>query len=225
MAIPGFDIGDYPGDAKMKVWKANSPYQWCGYYILSPCHVGFKQFTGKRQVLVDQGWGLLITYLGQQQSGCRASTLTTAQGNLDARDAHAKVRAEGFADGSMIYLDVEQADIITTGMHDYIASFCDALISLGSFLPGLYCHRSNAKELMPVVKAAYHATGEMRKPRFWIVGGPNTTTLNYEPSDSGVAEATVWQMPPLDVDETHGGVKLLQIDRNVSLLANPSEPQ
>src|SRR5687768_5541854 len=75
-SFPGFDKRDFPSLAQMQTWKANSPYQWVGYYLPSPCFSG-AAWIGNRQQLVDQGWGLALLYVGMQAPRAVANTATT----------------------------------------------------------------------------------------------------------------------------------------------------
>jgi len=63
----GFDTYAYPGDAAMRAWRTGDvPYEWVGYYLPSaPCHKG-ESWSGKRQRLMDMGWGMAVIYVGQQ---------------------------------------------------------------------------------------------------------------------------------------------------------------
>jgi hypothetical protein len=66
----GFDTYSYPGDEVMRAWReADVPYEWVGYYLPSaPCHKG-TSWGGKRQRLVEMGWGIAVIYVGQQPWG------------------------------------------------------------------------------------------------------------------------------------------------------------
>jgi len=61
----GFDTNVYPGDEAMRQWKAESPYEWVGYYLPAPCHKD-DSWSGKRETLERMGWGLAVIYVGQQ---------------------------------------------------------------------------------------------------------------------------------------------------------------
>ena len=63
----GFDTYAYPGDAAMRAWRDDAvPFEWVGYYLPSaPCHKG-ESWSGKRQRLMDMGWGMAVIYVGQQ---------------------------------------------------------------------------------------------------------------------------------------------------------------
>lgn len=65
----GFDTGVYPGDKAMRAWRAGgSPYEWTGYYLPAPCHPD-DGWSGKRETLMQMGYGLAVIYVGQQTWG------------------------------------------------------------------------------------------------------------------------------------------------------------
>jgi len=70
----GFDTNVYPGDGAMNAWKRSGTYEWVGYYLPAPCHKD-DSWSGRRQHLIDNGWGLAVIYVGQQTWG---KTLTNA---------------------------------------------------------------------------------------------------------------------------------------------------
>lgn len=76
----GFDTHTYPGDRTMAAWKAapGAPYRWVGYYLPAPCHKD-ESWSGKRQTLVDMGWGLAVVYVGQQTWGRTPRPLSAAR--------------------------------------------------------------------------------------------------------------------------------------------------
>jgi hypothetical protein len=62
----GFDTYAYPGDEVMRAWRHKDvPYEWVGYYLPAPCHKG-RTWVGKRERLVEMGWGMAVVYVGQQ---------------------------------------------------------------------------------------------------------------------------------------------------------------
>jgi Domain of unknown function (DUF1906) len=65
----GFDTGVYPGDRAMLAWRTGgAPYEWTGYYLPAPCHPD-EGWSGKRDTLVQMGYGLAVIYVGQQTWG------------------------------------------------------------------------------------------------------------------------------------------------------------
>ena len=79
----GFDTHTYPGDKTMAAWKAapGAPYRWVGYYLPAPCHRD-RSWTGKRQKLVEMGWGLAVVYVGQQTWGRTPRPLSPSDSRL-----------------------------------------------------------------------------------------------------------------------------------------------
>ena len=64
----GFDTSKYPGDDAMQAWHDDGSYEWVGYYLTAPCHRD-TSWSGKRQQLTANGWGLAVVYVGQQTWG------------------------------------------------------------------------------------------------------------------------------------------------------------
>jgi hypothetical protein len=64
----GFDTNIYPGDGAMDAWKQSGQYEWVGYYLKGACHSD-GSWTGKREHLTENGWGLAVIYVGQQTWG------------------------------------------------------------------------------------------------------------------------------------------------------------
>src|SRR5690348_2261672 len=61
----GFDTNVYPGDRAMEAWRKSGEYTWVGYYLPAPCHKD-DSWSGTRQTLTEQGWGVAVIYVGQQ---------------------------------------------------------------------------------------------------------------------------------------------------------------
>lgn len=64
----GFDTSKYPGDDAMQAWRDDGSYEWVGYYLQAPCHRN-DSWSGKREALTANGWGLAVVYVGQQTWG------------------------------------------------------------------------------------------------------------------------------------------------------------
>lgn len=72
----GFDTNVYPGDDAMRAWRRDGTYEWVGYYLPAPCHKD-DSWSGRRQHLIDNGWGLAVIYVGQQTWGKELSSVQT----------------------------------------------------------------------------------------------------------------------------------------------------
>lgn len=233
--VPGFDTRVYPGDDVMSAWRASSPYRWVGFYLPAPCYTG-TSWEGKRDRLRDQGWGVAVLFVGEQDwpmvpdsmadagvdeedapegPRCTRENLSAGNGRADGEAAAAAARAEGFPAGTVIYLDVEPVDSVSEPLREYVQAWTTGLMEAG-FRPGLYAHARNAEELLDVVREAV-PDGALA-PRLWVAR-PVGFSLRRGPSESGFP-ADVWQ-GELDVDETWGG-HTVRIDVNVADTVNPS---
>ncbi|MFL5561909.1 MAG: glycoside hydrolase domain-containing protein [Gemmatimonadaceae bacterium] len=244
----GFDTSIYPGDAAMRAWRAPaSPYAWTGYYLPAPCHSN-TSWSGKRSFLQSMGWGTAVLYVGQQawegvatspslasaaeqgaepsaasrvqqSATCSRTMLSGAQGTIEGSDAAAKAANEGFAAGTVIFLDIEYVSTVTQAMRDYYRSWVAQVIADGRYLPGIYCSKSNAATIYADVHDEFMLRRPTATPQFWIAG-QSGFTVDRKPTDVGFAFANVWQ-GKLDTDERWNGVTL-HIDVNVADSPSPS---
>lgn len=237
---PGFDTSLYPGDAAMRSWsRPGSPYEWVGYYLPAPCHRD-ATWSGRQAALRGMGWGLAVLYVGQQtwegvpQIGsdvrgvrvqasvvCSRTLLSAEQGAAEGSDAIARAVGEGFAAGTVIFLDLEPMSTIPPAMHAYYRSWVRRLLQDGRYRPGIYCHRKNAAELFAAVSEDWSAANIAGAPQFWIA---STTgfALGRSPTDVGMPFAAAWQ-GLLDVSQAWSGVTL-HIDVSVARERSPSVP-
>jgi hypothetical protein len=238
----GFDTHTFPGETTMRAWKdePGAPYSWVGYYLPSPCHKD-ASWTGQRQLLMDMGWGLAVVYVGQQTWGRKPKTLTPARmaalkkagttcnadllgavrGAADGADAIAVTRREGFAERSIVFLDVERTEVMPEAMRDYYRAWARALLADGRYRPGVYVHAHNAQVVYDDFKAEFAAANVNEEPRMWVASGRGFDE-GKAPQDVGFAFAGVWQ-GMLDVARAVADIKL-PVDVNVSAWTSPSEP-
>src|ERR1051325_5698809 len=163
----GFDTHTYPGTVTMKTWKntPGSPYSWVGYYLPSPCHAN-KSWVGKRDTLQAMGWGLAIIYVGQQTWGktprrlslsqlsalrrrtdCATDLISADEGIRNADEAVARASAEGFANGVIIFLDLERMETVPPAMRDYYRAWTARMLGNDKYRPGIYTHQHNAQQI------------------------------------------------------------------------------
>ncbi|MBW3552287.1 MAG: DUF1906 domain-containing protein [Gemmatimonadetes bacterium] len=234
--VPGFDTRDYPGDEVMAAWRAASPYRWVGYYLPAPCYTG-SSWNGRRATLQRMGWGIAVLFVGEQDWAvadpaegvtgadpapevprCTRSNLSDERGAADARAAAQAAAAEGFATGTVVYLDVERVESVSEALATYVRAWFEGVLADGRYVPGVYAHASNADPLLAVGADAFARAGRGDRPALWVV----TTSgfnLRRAPSESGF-DAEAWQ-GVLDATETWGG-HTLRIDANVAADASPS---
>jgi hypothetical protein len=162
----------------------------------------------------------LITPRASRGSSCSTQFVSAARGIADANDAIAKTAAEGFARGTVIFLDIERMDAVPRAMRDYYSAWTKRVLEDGRFRPAYYAHSFNANLIYNDVKQVLAGAGISADPPFWIASARGFS-IDKAPSDVGHAFAQVWQ-GILDVVETHNGVRL-PIDVNVAQLPSPSE--
>jgi hypothetical protein len=150
---------------------------------------------------------------------CSASLVTGAQGIVDARDAIARTAHEGFARGSVVFLDLEYMDVIPQPMRDYYRAWTRTVLADGRYRPGIYAHTRNAASIYDDVSDEYAQAGIDDDPPFWVAGAKGFSP-GRPPTDVGHTFASAWQ-GALDVVRTHNGVKL-PIDISVAAVASPS---
>src|SRR5687768_8911167 len=227
-SVPGFDTRNYPGDAAMQTWRANSPYQWVGYYLPAPCFTN-RSWVGKRSTLHSQRWGTAVLFVGEQDwramgradsagvavegSRCTVANLTSENGRSHAQVADSAAFAEGFTPGTIVFLDVERVDSVSAALTGYVRAWFNELLAQGKYRPGLYAHERNATVLLAAASAEYASASRTDQPILWVAksGG---FTLESRPAASGVSSAGIWQGAH-NLRETWGGVTLT-IDANVA---------
>jgi hypothetical protein len=224
----------------MKAWKSTpgAPYSWVGYYLPSPCHAD-KSWIGKRDTLTQIGWGMAIAYVGQQTWGktprvltdaqraairaktkCSTDLITIDEATANADEATAIAKSEGFAPGSVVFLDLERMETIPPAMRAYYRAWTGRMLKNGIYQPGFYAHEHNAQQIHDDVVEEFKAAGSSADPRFWLAGGKGFDE-GRAPQDVGYAFAGMWQ-GVIDVARSVANIKL-PVDLNVGSWASPSE--
>lgn len=152
---------------------------------------------------------------------CSRTLLSASEGDAEGADAIAKTASEGFADGTVIFLDLEHMDSVSTAMQRYYRAWIARLLADGRFRPGIYAHRANAAQIYADARDVYTLHGAAGAPEFWITGGTGFS-LASNPADTGFQFASMWQ-GIYDVARTYGGATAT-VDESVSRNASPSFP-
>jgi hypothetical protein len=163
---------------------------------------------------------VLVAPRASRGASCSTQFVNADRGVRDANDAIARTAAEGFANGTTIFLDIERMDRVPKAMRDYYAAWTKRVLEDGRFRPGYYAHSYNADLIYRDVKQVMAAGGVSADPPFWIASTQGFAT-DKAPSEVGHSFAQVWQ-GVLDIVETHNGVRL-PIDVNVARFPSPSE--
>jgi hypothetical protein len=150
---------------------------------------------------------------------CNAQLVRATRGKLEAADAIRRTKSEGFARGSVIFLDVEYMRSVPQKMRDYYRAWTAHVLADGRYRPGVYAHSRNAETIFRDVKVVYAKAGRTEEPPFWIAGGEDFSP-DKAPHEVGHSFAAVWQ-GVLDVVQEWNG-HALPIDVNVAAVPDPS---
>jgi hypothetical protein len=152
---------------------------------------------------------------------CSRTLLTSEQGTTDAIDAVTKTASEGFAHGTVIFLDIEHMDVIPASMEAYYRAWVQQLLADGRFRPGIYVHKASAQSIYDGVSRAYADMGKSGSAVFWITTSEGFS-IDKSPQEVGFTWASVWQ-GVYEVTQTWNGASV-NIDVDVAATASPSKP-
>jgi len=197
-AYLGFDRNDYPGDANLPALRKT--FSFSGYWLNNPPGERSNTWVGKRQILASQGFGFLVLFNGRLYSELKKNS--PAIGKADAMQAVRAARKEGFAVGTVIFLDQEQGGRMLPEQRAYLHAWIDAVNGAG-FRAGVYCSGIPAEESPghSVITAqdikqnagsrniTYFVTNDACPP------SPGCAIANRppQPKQSGIGFADVWQ--------------------------------
>src|SRR5260370_32245321 len=143
----GFDRNDYPGDAAMKLLRHD--FAFTSYWLSPPPGEKRNTWKGKRELLVSHGFGFLVLYRGRANSELKTETDAARKGTQDANAAVAAAKEEGFAPGTIIFLDIEEGGRLSPTYHQYVGVWSEEL-KRACFRAGIYCSGTPVKEENPV---------------------------------------------------------------------------
>ncbi|AOJ12075.1 glycoside hydrolase domain-containing protein [Burkholderia mayonis] len=218
----GFDTDIFPGQLQLGWLKSNTNLSWCGYYLApAPNHPDIS-WMGNRQALIDQGWGLLPIYVGQQSG---SNDLTDAQGATDGSQAAQLARAEGFPRDGYLYIDWEDGSALDDDAQAYLSAWAAEIMKCG-YQPGVYCSHDLA-DSMASLMADLSPSPELR---IWAWNVPTVNQQPYlgaldafpavTPAGCGYPGAMAWQH--LQNCVLMPGT--MQVDLSASNLRDPSAP-
>jgi len=152
---------------------------------------------------------------------CSAAHMSANRGQRDADDAIARTVNEGFASGTVVFLDIERMERIPTAMRDYYLAWTRRVLEDGRYVPGYYVHTHNAQTVYGDVAPLFQSMNARADPRFWIAGnGEGRFGPHRAPTDVGHEFASMWQ-GIIDRFETRSGIRL-PIDVSVAAVPSPS---
>jgi hypothetical protein len=199
-SFSGFDRNQYPGDAALPLLRKS--YSFASYWLSPPPGEKSNSWTGKRGVMKSQGFGFLLLYRGRTSGELPYKKDSIDAGLADAQGAAAAARREGFPDGSVIFLDVEEGGRFFPGYHAYLRSWAEALTK-EKFHPGIYCSgivvdEGEGSTVISADDIRVHIG--VADVVYWVYNdacppspGCGVPQNPPAPSASGVAYASVWQ--------------------------------
>jgi hypothetical protein len=136
----GFDRNEYPGDAALGVLRKD--FSFAGYWLTNPPGETTNSWKGKREILMQRGFGFVVLANGREEAEIKAARISThatalAQGQKDGIDAVAAARREGFPKGTVVFLDQEEGGRLTDDQAGYIKGWIERVAD-GGYRPGVY---------------------------------------------------------------------------------------
>jgi hypothetical protein len=139
----GFDRNIYPGDAALPILRKT--FAFTSYWLSPPPGEKRNTWKGKRELLLSQGFGFLVLYRGRDSDELKNEPDAARKGNQDGSVAAAAAKEEGFAVGTIIFLDIEEGGRLPETYHAYLRAWLEKLKRAG-FVAGVYCSGIPVKE-------------------------------------------------------------------------------
>jgi hypothetical protein len=198
-AFLGFDRNEYPGDEKFA--ELRKTFHYAGFWLNPPPGTKTNTWSGKRARLETAGFGYLVLFNGRLENELERVD-APALGKSDASLAALSAAREGFGQGTLIFLDIEEGGRMLPEQRAYIYAWVDGIAKAG-FRAGVYCSGIPAPEGngVTVVSAEdIRQNAGDRKISYWVVNdacppspGCSLPRPIPAPSGGGVGFAEVWQ--------------------------------
>ena len=199
-AYLGFDRNIYPGDATLPTLRKT--FAFSSYWLSPPPREKTNTWIGKRKLLLSHGFGFLVLYCGRDSSELKTETDAKVKGTEDASAASVAAKKEGFALGTIVFLDIEEGGRLTAAYHKYLIAWSEELKRSG-FLAGVYCSGIPVKEEPgSTITTAdnIRKQGPLHDISIWVFNDvcPPSPGCAFPrdpppPSASGIPYAEVWQ--------------------------------
>ena len=199
-AYLGFDRNDYPGDAALPILRKS--FSFTGYWLSPPPGEKTNTWWGKRELLRSQGFGFLVLYRGRKSSEVESSGAAMEAGYQDAKNATAAAKSEGFASGTIIFLDIEEGGRLPSNYLEYVAVWFYDLTRAG-YRPGVYCSGMPVEDgpgLTITTADNIRSHAKLHDITFWVYNdacplSPGCVAPQNPPppSKSGIPYAQIWQ--------------------------------
>jgi hypothetical protein len=196
----GFDANKYPGDESLS--RLHETFAYTGFWLNTPPGASTNQWSGKREAVEKAGFGFLVLFNGRLDAELRKAADAAKLGETDAGLAIEAARREGFPEGTVLFLDIEEGGRMLPEQKAYIYAWVDG-VTAGRFRAGVYCSGIAASEghgVTVVTANDLRETAAGRSITFWVANdgcppspGCRLTKKTLSPEESGVGFAEVWQ--------------------------------
>jgi hypothetical protein len=197
----GFDRNEYPGDGALRTLRQH--FAFAGYWLNNPPGVSVNPWRGKRQILLDDGFGFLVLFNGRLDTQIAKAGTPSALGTKDAVDAIAAARRENFPDGTILFLDQEEGGRLTSNQAGYLFAWTEAIgrsiFRAGAYVSGQPVGDGPGRTITTAQDIQQHVTTQHLRPvALWVYQDAcppaHGCTLQAPPlSGSGTPDAVVWQ--------------------------------
>jgi hypothetical protein len=196
----GFDRNVYPGDDALPILRKT--FSFASYWLSAPPGEKVNTWHGKRELFRSQGFGFAVLYRGRESRELKTSAKAREKGLADGRDTVSSAKAEGFAPGIVIYLDIEEGGRLSPSYHEYLRTWVDEIVR-ASYRPGVYCSGVPSDEghgVTILTSDDIRNNIGAREVIYWVFNdvcppAPGCVATKDPPpvSGSGVSYAAVWQ--------------------------------
>jgi len=196
----GFDRNIYPGDDALPILRKT--FSFASYWLSPSPGEKTNTWKGKRELLLSHGFGFLVLFRGPDTSELKTEADAKVKGTQDASTASVAAKKEGFALGTIIFLDIEEGGRLSAAYHKYLGAWSEELKRAG-FLAGVYCSGIPVKEEPGVIITTaddIRNQGPLNDTLIWVFNDacPPSPGCAFPrdhpaPSASGIPYAEVWQ--------------------------------
>lgn len=131
----GFDRNIYPGDDALPILRKT--FSFASYWLSPPPGETTNTWSGKREVLMKNGFGFVVLFRGREESDLKSVADAADKGEADAAATVGAAQREGFSSQTIIYLDIEEGGRLSPKFHKYFLSWLSQVTR--SFRGGFYC--------------------------------------------------------------------------------------
>ncbi len=196
----GLDLNMYPGDDALPVLRKT--FSFISYWLGPPPGEKQNSWQGKRALLKSQGFGFVVLFNARESRALHNSADAHKKGTQDAQAAAELAQKEGFAKGTVIFLDIEEGGRLPAPYHEYLQAWKEGL-SLAGFRVGVYCSGVRVEEGAGVsITTVEDIRAHMgsRTMAYWVFNDvcPPAPGCAFpanppSPSQSGFSAASIWQ--------------------------------